>query len=800
MKKGERSRERLGRAVIREFSPFAEVNNSLLFEPAKFAGAIGHRLKGWSSQLWTGCETFFFREHLMTKAISHRALSLRFCLLIAFMFGTGSLSPTAGADESVAPPAPGAPAEVEPVAGTAEGDADNPIIVTASRSAQPAFKSPFTIEYVGEQELHDRAYRSLSEALAYTPGVMVQRTGPGQSSPFMRGFTGFRTLFLIDGIRLNNSVFRDGPNQYWSTVDIHSVGHLELVKGPSSVLYGSDAIGGTLNAITKSPHTYGTGVNVESSVYYRVSSAEKSHTIHAETSLTVDETFGFHFGATGQWFGDTRGGHGTGKMDDTGYDEWDADFKGEYFFNPDTRLVFAYQRVQQNNVPRWHSTTFSKSFEGTALGTDVQRDLDQNRELFYIQLHAENVQDMFFDKLSTGISWHEQDEVEHRIVGASDRRAGFEVGTFGFFLHMETPTPIGRLAYGLEYYHDNVNSFERRSNVTGSFIQGPVGDDSSYDILGIYLQDTIPLTDRLDVVLGGRYTYAKLDAGRVIGDPNQPVTGPVISLDDEYSAFVASARAIYSIIPDKVNIFGGVSQGFRAPNLSDVSSNRTSGSGVLEIPALGLDPEYYISFELGLKVREQNWGGQVAYFYTIIDDMIIRTPTGQIDGGSGNQIVQATNSGDGFVHGVELEAWWRFHPNFTLFGNVAWVESRVDAFSDLTDPTSGFEDTLTRTMPLTGLIGLRFDSTDRKWWVEGTVQMVDNANMLSLGDMADTQRIPPGGHESYGVASIRGGIRITPDVTLTAAVENITNEDYRVHGSGVNQPGRNFVLGVEIKF
>ena len=734
----------------------------------------------------------------MKKPASNRVRSLCAAHLSAAMIlATLAIAPPVFADE----PAP-VNVEYEPVVQSFNSDADDPIIVTASRSKQPASTSPFTIEYIGEQELRSRAYRSLPEALINTPGVLVQRTGPGQSSPFIRGFTGFRTLFLINGVRLNNSVFREGPNQYWSTVDVYSIQQIELVKGPSSVLYGSDAIGGTLNAITKSPHTYGIGTQVESSVYYRVSSAEKSHTIHGETSLTINETFGFHMGATGQWFGDTKAGHGTGTQNDSGYDEWDVDFKAEYFFNPDTRLVFAYQRVQQNNVPRRHSTIFSESFEGTSLGSDIQRDLDQDRQLFYVQLHAEHVEGAFFDTLRTGVSWQEQGEIEHRIVSnATQRRAGFDVGTIGLFLHLETPTDIGRLAYGVEFYHDNVNSFERRSNEAGPRIQGPVGDDATYDLLGIYLQNTIPVMENFDVVIGGRFTYAAVDANKVVDGEDDPITGDIIGVNDDYSAFVGSIRGIYGLIPDKLNLFGGVSQGFRAPNLSDVSASRSAASGIFEVPALGLDPEYYLSFEIGLKLREKTWGGQIAYYYTVIDDMIVRAPTGTTTGGiPDEQIVQGINAGDGFVHGVEAEAWWQFHPNFTLFGNVTWMEGRVDTFTDVTDPTSLTEAAITRQMPLTGLIGLRFDSTDRKWWIEGMVQMADNANILSFNDAGDTQRIPPGGHESYGVASIRGGIRITPDVTLTAAVENITNEDYRVHGSGINQPGRNFVLGVEIKF
>jgi hemoglobin/transferrin/lactoferrin receptor protein len=128
------------------------------------------------------------------------------------------------------------------------------------------------------------------------------------------------------------------------------------------------------------------------------------------------------------------------------------------------------------------------------------------------------------------------------------------------------------------------------------------------------------------------------------------------------------------------------------------------------------------------------------------------------------------------------------------------MEGRVDTFLNVTDPASLEERALSRQMPLTGLIGLRFDEPDKRWWIEGTLQLADNANILSPGDKNDTERIPPGGHESYAVASLRAGIRVCKDVTVTMACENITNEEYRVHGSGINQPGRNFILGVEFRF
>src|SRR5688572_2195092 len=128
------------------------------------------------------------------------------------------------------------------------------VIVTTHRDEREVFKVPYTAHVVTREDFLDRrSIRSLPDALRETPGVLVQKTSYGQASPFIRGFTGFRTLTLIDGIRLNNAVFREGPNQYFNTIDHLAVDRLDVVKGPSSVLYGSDAIGGTVNVITRSP-------------------------------------------------------------------------------------------------------------------------------------------------------------------------------------------------------------------------------------------------------------------------------------------------------------------------------------------------------------------------------------------------------------------------------------------------------------------------------------------------------------------------------------------------------------------
>lgn len=689
-------------------------------------------------------------------------------------------APDAVADETVRP--------AERAGGGGGALTLEPTVITATRSQTEELEAPFTTDVVTAREILEDNYRTAPEALQEIPGVMVQKTAHGQGSPFIRGFTGFRTLFLVDGIRLNNSTFREGPNQYFNTIDPLSVSRFEVVKGPASVLYGSDAIGGTVNAITKSPTTYGDGFGHEVGLFQRAATAEHSYVAHPEGVFTWERDLGLYVAGSVKEFGDLRGGADTGTQENTGYDEWDLDLKAEYFLRPNVKLVAMHQRVQQNNVPRTHSTVFAEPFAGSQVGSDLRRDLDHDRELTYLQLHAWDLPD-FVTAVRASVSWHEQRETEDRIRGSGRRSIdGSDTGTFGFWVTADSPTPLGLFTYGLEYYHDNVNSFS-----TASPIQGPVADESAYDLLGVFVQDRIPIGERWELTLGGRFNYARAEAGRF----EDPTTGDAASLEEDWTAFVGSARLAYFLVPDRWTLFGGVSQGFRAPNLSDLTRLDIARSGELEVAAPGLDPEYFTSFEVGAKAGYEGLSVQAAYFYTLIDDMIVRVPTGQTTD-EGDAVVTKLNAGDGYVQGVELGVSYRFLPDWTVFGVGTWQDGEVDTF-----PTAAaveVREPVSRLMPLTGILGVRWDHPNRRVFVEGQVTAAARQDDLSTADELDVQRIPPGGTPGYEIFSVRSGWRINDNARLTFAVENIADEDYRVHGSGLNGPGRNFVFGLDVRF
>jgi hemoglobin/transferrin/lactoferrin receptor protein len=702
--------------------------------------------------------------------------------------------PSASAQSHVQNPVPNPPEEG---ASTNSVPRLEEVIVTATRHEQRQLDLPFATQRIpGAFLRREQMVASVPEALRGSPGVLVQQTARGQGSPYLRGFTGFRTVALVDGIRLNNSTFRDGPNQYWSTIDALAVDRLEVVKGPGSVMYGSDAVGGAINALMRAPrYSLGEGVHWGGAAYYRFGSAERAHLGRGEFTGAEQERWGFTLGLSAKAFGDVQGGEEVGRQPQTGFNQWDTDVKLEYLFGPRTKLTLAYQCTEQDDVKRTHRTIHGLTWKGLTRGTDRQHRFDQTRQLTYARVAHDTERG---DEFSATVSWHVQDESQFvERANRTQQRNAVDVDTLGLSLQGVSPSPIGTWTYGVEHYHDFVGSSQRNFDSNGTLtsvaIQGPVADDASYDLFGLYAQDEIPLAERWSFTLGGRFTWAQAEAGRL----RDPVTGSATSFRDDWANVVGSARLLWHPDPEeRWSLYTGASQGFRAPNLSDLTRFDIARSGELETAALDLQPEKFLTVEVGAKTVHKHWEAGAAYYHTFIDDLIVRTPTGAVIGGA-NEVTKR-NAAKGWLHGFELSARVYLGEGFTLFGNTAWQEGEADAFP--TSAATSVRAPLSRLHPLTGLAGLRWDAFRTGFFAEVFGMAAAKQDRLSPDDRRDTQRIPPGGTPGWATLNFRTGYDWKGKVFVTAALENALNEDYRLHGSGYNQPGRNFKLSLEYRF
>ena len=187
------------------------------------------------------------------------------------------------------------------------------VVLTAQRNKQKNLFVPYSVNTVSENYLQEFNPRTTPETLMGTNGVFVQKTNHGGGSPFVRGLTGNQTLILVDGIRLNNSTFRYGPNQYLNTIDVYTINHIEVAKGTGSVQYGTDAIGGVIQVITKDPVFTADKPGFHGKAIGKYITDDMEKTIRAEANYS-GKKFAFIGGISHRNFGDLVGGDTTGKQ------------------------------------------------------------------------------------------------------------------------------------------------------------------------------------------------------------------------------------------------------------------------------------------------------------------------------------------------------------------------------------------------------------------------------------------------------------------------------------------------------
>ncbi|MGB5623647.1 MAG: TonB-dependent receptor plug domain-containing protein, partial [Gammaproteobacteria bacterium] len=194
--------------------------------------------------------------------------------------------------------------------------------VTATRDARPVQEVAQAVTVVGAAEILRENPQVLAESLRGQVGTWFQQTTPGQGTPVVRGLKGSQVLHLVDGMRLNNAFFRSAPNQYLALVDPYATERLEVVRGASPSLYGSDAMGGVVQVLTPEPGLSGSRWGIRSQAHGMADTADRARILRLQTE-TGRDGFGMIGGVTWQDYGDRR--TGDGRVRPTDYDARAAD-------------------------------------------------------------------------------------------------------------------------------------------------------------------------------------------------------------------------------------------------------------------------------------------------------------------------------------------------------------------------------------------------------------------------------------------------------------------------------------------
>ncbi len=660
------------------------------------------------------------------------------------------------------------------------------LIYSVNRTPEYLFETARSVKIITSDDIWRKNARTLPEILMEEAGLFVQQTNYGGGAPIIRGLIGKEILIFVDGVKINNATYRYGPIQYLSTIDLNMVERIEIVRGVESVLT-SYALGGIINIITKKGPPAGDQKSTGTAFQTRYSDADNAIHGHFEVYGNNDH-FRYYTGLTYRNCDDLKAGGNIGVQEWTGYDELAGNVNFDYFLSSEKMLSFAYQRLQQNDVPRTDK-----------FGSDLLYNFEPQR----LQLMKLAYQDLtptsWYNSLQITVSLNRQDEIIERIVSSKPNTKRFyDDNQTVLGLNFEMVSFIGtmhRLLYGFDLFSEKINSKREDVDLETGEVQEKRGrwtDGATYSSFGLYLQDRLDPWKWMSLTVGGRLAYyaIKGEESSSIGDLN---------LDGNDIDVTGSINTVFHVTRN-LNFITNVSRSFRSPNIDDVSVYDERSDGV-EVPNPDVKSVKLMTYEMGLKYAKSLFSGSLFYFYSDMTDMMERS-AGTLNGlsfydendngiqdGDEPAILQRQNIGKAKIRGIELDMNYRFTAKWILFGNYTWTTGE-----DVVLNTP-----LSRVPPDFGSLGIRWSAqSSLRPWIEVIWHFADAQREVSPRDAGD-DRIGPGGTDGFNMFNIRCGLSLINKIRLMLGLENILNEEYKYHASGVYRPGFQVVAGAEIR-
>lgn len=643
----------------------------------------------------------------------------------------------------------------------------NEVVVTVLRQPQQNLLVPYSVSTLGKKEIDDYQFRTTPEAMMAMNGVFVQKTNHGGGSPFVRGLTGNQTLVLVDGIRLNNATFRYGPNQYLNTVDVYTIGKIEVAKGTGSVQYGTDAIGGVINLITNNPQFAKDkpGFTAKAIGKYMTGNMEK--TIRGETMYS-SKKFALLAGISKRNFGDIIGGDSTGEQSPSGYNEWAFDVKAKFLLNQNIQLIVANHFLQQRHVPVYHKLRL-ENFSINEMDA-------QQRMLSYTRLQVQG-KSLLIKETEITFSYQQGIEGRKSLKNGSTvlrkekdkiKTVGITAGVLSVFGKRWTANS------GVEIYTDNIKSTRQDINTQTNIAASKRGlypDNSSYGNYALYSLHRISFGKWI-IDAGLRFNTFKINiADTTLG-----------KVKISPSALVSNGALMYSINKQQT-VYVSYSSGYRVPNIDDMGT-----LGIVdfryEVPTSNLQPEKSQHTELGYKFQSKKISATFAVYYMHLSNIITRVKeAGQMI--NGYQVYKKENTEAAFIKGFETEFTAAVIQHVYLSSGISYTYGQ----------SLSKQEPLRRIPPFNGRVVGSY--RNNKCYASAEFQFAAKQHRLAQGDK-DDNRIGAKGTAGWGVINVYGGCKLSI-LNFNIGLQNLFNKDYRTHGSGINAVGRSAWIAVSIK-
>ena len=703
------------------------------------------------------------------------------------------------------------------------------VVMSISKWEQQKKDIPQKIVAIDAKSIAFTNPQTSADVLQNSGKVFVQKSQLGGGSPMIRGFSTNRLLLSVDGVRMNNAIFRGGNIQNIISIDPYTIKNIEVVFGPGSVIYGSDAIGGVMNFFTKKAQFATTdSLVVIGNANYRYSSANTENTGHFDFNVGLKK-WAFLTSVTYNDFGDLK----MGKYGPDSYlrKNYVKTINGEDVLvaNPDDRMQIPTGYNQINvlqkiafkpntdwslNWSNYYSETSDYSRYDRLIRPNSSGDGLRSAEWYYgpqkwfmsnLQ-YSKNGKGRFYDglKITTAYQHFEESRIDRGFQNATRYTTKEKVDALSTNIDFENKR-IGdlRLYYGSEYVFNKVHSFGSQKNIETNEIAETASrypDGSTWQTLAGYLNTEYKAKPNLSLLSGIRYSHVWVNAAF---DTNF-YQFPFDNADLSTGALTGSIGLSWFPNAD-IQLTANASTGFRAPNIDDVGKIFDSEPGSVVVPNPDLEPEYAYNLELGV---QKNIKDKVMLkgttFYTYLVDALVRRDfefNGMTEieyNGELSNVQAIQNAAKAYVYGFEFGLDATINENVSIISNITLTQG-IEEEEDGTDspgrhvaPTFGDFHIIWKNQRL---------KTDLFFNYNGEVSFDDLAVSEQSKEYiyavdADGNPYSP----SWYTLNLRSQYVVSNALKTSVSLENMTNQRYRSYSSGIAAPGLNLIVGLEYQF
>ena len=666
-------------------------------------------------------------------------------------------------------------ADTAPRADEADTTQLNPVQVTAGRRDARRLDVAQPVTVVDRDSLERAEPASWTDALRGQAGAFVQSSGPGQGIVIVRGLKGSEVLHLVDGFRLNNTFFRNSPSQYIAMVDPLMLSQVELLRGPSSVLYGSDAMGGVVQLLTPEARFSGSQWQSQGRGMTRWSSQDLAWVGRAEAAVGRDG-LSLQGGVSQASYGQ-RVTAADGRLADTAYESHAANAKLLWTPSAADEWMLSAQWFELPRLSRYHQVV---------AGFGAQPDSDYS----YLLPNDRRFVHGRYRRLAP-LGFVDELELHLGLQDVNDDREGRDFGDTVVSTEQNRSRLLGFTAqartllsdriewiYGFEIHDDQIRASRQeldQSNGQRSEVRPRFPDGASQRTLGIYLNQSWQLMPRWLLDAGLRWSDARTEL------PQTDRPGVVVHEQD----LTGSLGSSFALAPGWRWV-SNLGRGFRAPNVFDLGTLGSRPGNRFNVPNPDLGPEVIWSADTGLKFVEGGCSGEVSLYWSRYEDRITSVATGNTRT-DGRTEVQSRNIARARYHGAESALDCALGDGLRAYGAVNWTigQEQVD----------GGVQAANRVPPLNGQVGMRWGAASRLN-VDGWLDWAGRQDRLAPSDRSDNRINPQG---TGGWVTVNLGVEWAPaaDTSVRLTGRNLLDKAYREHGSGIDGAGRGVSLAIQ---